>query len=173
MRSAPKRRTDMDGPHIIVACGLAFCFLAAVLDQLRPRVKGFICPTCNCLVAKPRLGKKWLIVLLEVWVCPVGHGVYRALSPAAGFAGGAVMAVFWNFLAGGLMILAGNRVLALAGPIATIAVALRYLVRAEEFSATGGIVSELAPGWRAGGIGMLVMQGVLVLILAVKALSQR
>jgi hypothetical protein len=82
------------------------------------------------------------------------------------------MAVFWNFLAGGLMILAGNRVLALAGPIATIAVALRYLVRAEEFSATGGIVSELSPGWRAGGIGMLVMQGVLVLILAVKALSQ-
>jgi hypothetical protein len=50
---------------------------------------------------------------------------------------------------------------------------LRYLVRAEEFSATGGIVSELAPGWRAAGTGMLVMQGVLVLILAVKALSQR
>jgi hypothetical protein len=164
----------MDAPHIIVACGLAFCFFAAVVDQLRPRVKGFICPTCNCLVAKPRLGKKWLIVLLEVWVCPAGHGVYRAVSPAAGFAGGVLLAVFWNlFFAGGLILLAGNRVLALAGPIATIAVALRYLVRAEEFSATGGIVSELAPGWRAAGTGMLVMQGVLVLILAVKALSQR
>jgi hypothetical protein len=147
---------------VVVACAIALSLLLGAPWRRSRRRRGrFVCLTCGSVVKDPQESGKIFEWLRGAVSCPAGHVIERVASPIAGFVGGASLAFAAQFFA---LVLAGQaqslipgsaRIILLLVWIGVALAAWRRVSRAAALAATRGAGTELAPGLRAVGIGML------------------